>query len=133
MKQEMNDNKFKYSYSAPTELERREIARIKKNYESDSGENSKLTRLRKLDAFVRNSSMALGISSGVIGLLIFGLGMSMMLEWNIYLWGVLVSLFGIIPIALAYPAYKLLLRKNKNKYGAEILRISEELLGENEK
>jgi hypothetical protein len=35
MKQETNESKFKYSYSAPTEHERREIESIKKNYEGD--------------------------------------------------------------------------------------------------
>ena len=131
MNKETNNNKFKYSYSAPTELERREIASIKKQYEGASPENSKLSRLRKLDAFVKNSAMALGISNGVIGLLIFGLGMSMVLEWKLYFFGVIVAIAGLLPIILAYPAYKSLLRKNKEKYGTEILRLSEELLGEN--
>jgi len=130
MNKETNDNKFEYSYSAPTELERREIASIKKQYECGNAEDSKLAKLRRLDAFVKNTAMALGISCGVIGLLVFGLGMSMVLEWKMNLWGILVALIGIIPISLAYPAYKFLLHRNKKKYGTEILRLSEELLGE---
>ena len=131
MNQETNDNKFKYSYSAPTELERREIESIKKNYEGGDSESSKLSRLRKLDAFVNNSAMAAGISIGVIGLLIFGLGMSLVLEWQIYLWGILLAALGAVPIAAAYPLYKFVLNRNKKKYGSEILSLSKELLGEN--
>ena len=131
MNQETNDNKFKYSYSAPTELERREIESIKKNYEGGDSESSKLSRLRKLDAFVNNSAMAAGISIGVIGLLIFGLGMSLGLEWQIYLWGILLAALGAVPIAAAYPLYKFVLNRNKKKYGSEILSLSKELLGEN--
>lgn len=131
MNQETNDNKFKYSYSAPTELERREIESIKKNYEGGDSESSKLSRLRKLDAFVNNSAMAAGISVGVIGLLIFGLGMSLVLEWQIYLWGILLAALGAVPIAAAYPLYKFVLNRNKKKYGSEILSLSKELLGEN--
>ena len=131
MNQETNDNKFKYSYSAPTELERREIESIKKNYDGGNSENSKLSRLRKLDAFVNNSAMAAGISIGVIGLLIFGLGMSLVLEWHIYLWGILLAALGAVPIAAAYPLYKFVLNRNKKKYGSEILSLSKELLGEN--
>ena len=131
MRQETNDNKFKYSYSAPTELERREIESIKKNYDGGNSENSKLSRLRKLDAFVNNSAMAAGISIGVIGLLIFGLGMSLVLEWQIYLWGILLAALGAVPIAVAYPFYKFVLNRNKKKYGSEILSLSKELLGEN--
>jgi len=132
MNREKNDNreKFQYSYSVPTELERREIASIKKLYEDETPKDSKLSRLRKLDAFVKNSAMALGISSGTIGLLIFGLGMSLFLEWSLYAWGVLMAILGILPMIAAYPAYKFLLNKNKKKYGAEILRLSEELLSE---
>lgn len=131
MNQETNDNKFKYSYSAPTELERREIESIKKNYEGGDSESSKLSRLRRLDAFVNNSAMAAGISIGVIGLLIFGLGMSLVLEWQIYLWGILLAALGAVPIAAAYPLYKFVLNRNKKKYGSEILSLSKELLGEN--
>ena len=131
MNQETNDNKFKYSYSAPTELERREIESIKKNYEGGDSESSKLSRLRKLDAFVNNSAMVAGISIGVIGLLIFGLGMSLVLEWQIYLWGILLAALGAVPIAAAYPLYKFVLNRNKKKYGSEILSLSKELLGEN--
>ena len=131
MNQETNDNKFKYSYSAPTELERREIESIKKNYEGGDSESSKLSRLRKLDAFVNNSAMAAGISIGVIGLLIFGLGMSLILEWQIYLWGIVLAALGAVPIAAAYPLYKFVLNRNKKKYGSEILSLSKELLGEN--
>lgn len=133
MNRETNNSgeKFEYSYSAPTELERREIASIKKQYELGGMKDTKLSRLRKLDAFVNNSAMAVGISNGVIGLLIFGLGMAMVLEWKLYLWGIIVALFGIIPLSAAYPVYKLVLNKNKKKYGSEILRLSEELLSEN--
>jgi hypothetical protein len=33
-------------------------------------------------------------------------------------------------MVFAYPAYKWLLTKNKAKYGAEIIKLSEELLNE---
>jgi hypothetical protein len=131
MKQETNESKFKYSYSAPTEHERREIESIKKNYEGGSSENSKISRLRKLDAFVNNSAMAFGISIGVVGILLFGLGLSLVLEWDQYVWGIVTSALGALPIAAAYPVYKFVLKRNKEKYGPEILHLSKELLGEN--
>ena len=45
--------KFNYTYSAPTETERKEIENIKKRYETPTGE-SKFERLRRLDAKVKN-------------------------------------------------------------------------------
>lgn len=121
--------KFEYTYVAPTEAERKEILSIKQNYEIKTPKNeTKLDRLRKLDAKVTNVAMAYSISLGILGLLIFGLGMSMILEWKLNIYGIIVSLIGIIPIAFAYPTYKRLIKKGKEKYGAEILKLSTELL-----
>ena len=123
------ENKFEFSYSAPTEAERREIENIRAQYEENpSRREGKLERLRKLDLLVKNSAMAVGITLGVIGVLIFGVGMTMVLEWNLTLWGVLVGAVGVAPMAVAYPAYNAVLKKNKKKYGEEILRLAEELM-----
>lgn len=126
----MEENKkFEYTYSAPTEQERREIESIRRQYADPmTTMEGKLERLRKLDAYVKNSAMCWGLCLGVIGLLIFGLGLAMVLQWSLYVWGVLVAVVGVVPIALAYPAYCYMLKRGKAKYGEEILRLSEELL-----
>ena len=121
--------KFEYTYVAPTEQERKEILNIKQNYETKAPKTeTKLERLRKLDAKVTNFAMVCSLSLGIIGLLIFGTGMTMILEWNLNIYGIIVSLIGIIPIAFAYPTHKKLIKKGKEKYGAEILALSNELL-----
>ena len=56
----------------------------------------------------------------------------MILEWSIWLLGIVLMVIGSVPIALAYPVYKRVLEKYKNRYGEEILRLSEELLNEQE-
>ena len=127
------NNKFEYSYSAPTEEERREIASIRRQYEDRSTTTEgKLERLRHLDALVNGTANAVSLAVGVIGLLIFGLGMTMVLEWNLTLWGVLLGIVGALPIDAAYPLYRRVLARGKKKYGAEILQLSEELLGKTE-
>jgi len=126
----MENNEFEYTYTAPSEEQKREIFSIRRQYEQASSVDEKLDRLRKLNSFVHNFATAVSLIHGIVGTLIFGLGMSMILEWSIMFWGVLVSLIGLIPIALAYPMYNLILKRNKKKYGAEILRLSEELLNE---
>ncbi len=124
-------DKFEFKYSALDEKERAEIKNIRSRYESKSQTESKLERIRRLDAMVNGIPKAVSISVGVIGLLIFGLGFSMVLEFNMPLWGVIVALIGVIPTALAYLVFKWVLKKLKAKYGDEILSITEELLGEN--
>ena len=126
---EEKNTRFEYRYSAPTEEERREIAAIRRQYEdrSDAPE-TKLARLRHLNALVINMATAMSLVVGVLGLMIFGLGMAMILEWDILVWGVLVSAVGLVPISAAYPVYRMSLSRGKKKYGEEILKLSEELL-----
>ena len=88
----------------------------------------KLERIRRLDSFVQNFSMILSLVIGIMGALIFGLGMAMILVWDIMVFGIIVCLVGAVPISAAYPVYVMTLKNNKEKYGKEILRLSDELL-----
>lgn len=127
---------FEYTYSAPTEQERKEIESIRRQYQAQpvSDREEKLNRLRKLDSFVKNSATTVALTLGLVGLLIFGLGMTMVLEWELYIWGVVVGAVGLTPIMIAYPVYNLMLNKNKEKYGEQIIMLTEELLNDkNEK
>ena len=124
----MDNKEFEYNYSAPTEAERREIASIRRQYETKSEKQIKLDRIRRLDSFVQNFSVILSLVIGVMGALIFGLGMAMILVWDITVFGVIVCIVGAVPMAASYPVYTITLRRNKEKYGEEILRLSEELL-----
>ena len=126
----MNENQFNYTYKAPTEEERREIESIKRQYEPKNESESKIARLRKLNNFVNGLATSVSLAVGVIGLLIFGLGLAMVLEWQIIIGGVIVCILGVPPIAAAYPIYNIILNKNKAKYGDEILKLSNELLNQ---
>lgn len=128
--EERND-RFEYSYSAPTEEERREIAGIRRAYQPKENNESKLDRLRALDKKVNGTATAVGAFLGVVGVLIFGLGMAMVLEWNLIGWGAAVGVVGCALIGIAYPVHNRVLKKLKDKYGQEILRLSGELLNEN--
>lgn len=125
-------DKFTYNYTSPTKNERREIEYIKNSYSEKSQEETSLERLRKLDAKVKNPPMIIGLTLGICGILIFGLGLTMILEWNMMLFGIIVMLIGCVPMAVAYPVYNLIFSKNKKKYGDEILKISAKLLDEPE-
>ena len=125
-------NQFNFRYTAPTEEERKEIDSIRRQYAPQEQTETKLERLRRLDSLVKNTAIIWSLVLGVIGTLIFGLGLTMILEWSIWLWGMVLMVIGSVPIALAYPVYKRVLEKYKNRYGEEILRLSDELLNEQE-
>ncbi len=124
----MENQEFKYSYVAPTDEERKEIDSIRKQYLPQSKTESKLERLRRLDGRVRNSALLVALILGVGGCLCFGLGLALVLEWKEWLLGVFFAAFGCVPMGVAYPVYTFVLKRNKKKYGAEILRLSEEIL-----
>lgn len=128
--QEENRNKFNYIYSAPTETERKEIEEIRSQYLPDAKNNEKMERLKSLDFFVRNTAKLVAFSFGVFGVLVFGLGLSMVLSWALIVWGSIVCTLGACFAGTAYPLYRIIFRRNKKKYGPEILRLSRELLNE---
>lgn len=122
---------FKYTYTAPTEQERREIQSIKSRYtgQCDSNED-KFRRLKELDGKVKNVSTSVGLIFGTVGLLLFGLGLAMILEWSIWLWGIILMVVACAPMALAYPIYNVLHKKLSDKYRDEIVKLSDELLNQ---
>ncbi len=127
------DKQFNFKYVAPTEEERKEIDSIRRQYSPKEETETKLERLRRLDAIVKNTAIIWSLVLGVVGSLIFGLGLTLILEWNNLYLGMVLMAVGSVPIALAYPVYKSVLKKYKNRYGEEILRLSEELLNESDK
>ena len=127
-------NQFDFKYSAPTEEERKEIASIRKQYAPDEqtkdNKESKLERLRRLDAKVKDTAIIWSLVLGVVGCLVFGLGLALVLEWKIIIWGVIVCAIGCVPMIIAYPTHNYLLKLYKKRYGEEIIKLSEELLNE---
>lgn len=127
---EKDNNKFSFTYSAPTEAERREIESIRRQYRPDEKAENKVERLRALHSKVAGRATAASLAVGVIGLLIFGLGMALALEFNQLVVGIAVSVIGAAPMAVAFPLYNAVINRGKQQYGDEIIRLSDELLGE---
>lgn len=125
-----NNQKFTYTYSAPTESERREIESIRRQYKPTECTENKVDRLRSLHSKVVGAATAASLALGVMGILIFGTGMALALEFEMLAVGIAISAVGVIPMALAYPIYKKMIEKGRAKYGEEIVRLSDELLGE---
>ena len=119
------NNVFTYRYSA---AQNKEAERIRKKYLPR--EESKIDVLRKLDRRVQTAGMVQGLTIGIIGCLIFGVGMCFGLDvlggadWLAYLFGVI----GVLTMIPAYPAYKHIARKTKDALAPEILRLSDEIM-----
>lgn len=124
------DTTFSYRYSAQ---ENKEVQEIRKKYLPKS--ESKLEELKRLDRQVQSSGLIEGLSAGIGGLLVFGLGMcfSMQVLGNGIIFmivGVLIGIIGAVLMAVAYPVYRRAYKKAKEKYAPRILELSAELSGE---
>lgn len=121
----MENNTFVYQYSAETN---KEVESIRTRYMPREG--NKMEQLKSLDRKVRSAGMMTSLCIGIIGVLVFGLGMCFGLgalsapNWLAVLLGVLGALI-MIP---AYPVYKRIARKTKEQLTPEILRLSDELM-----
>ena len=122
-----NNSQFNFTYSAQ---QQEEIKRIRSKYAAP--EENKMDQLRRLDQRATQRAQAWAIALGVIGALILGTGMSLaMTELSGFLGGtamfigIPVGLIGIILVALAYPVYNSILKKERQKIAPEILRLSD--------
>lgn len=125
----MSDNtKFEYTYSAK---QQEEIEAIRKKYVPQ--EEDKMELLRRLDRKVESSGTVVGLLFGVVGLLIFGAGMSMCLVGSstMFIPGILVGLVGIVPMALAYPMYKKVTEVKRKELAPQIIALTDELRKQN--
>jgi cytochrome c biogenesis protein CcdA len=123
-------NKFRIDYEGKNDNIKEEVESIRNSYLEKSSSQKKLEELRKIDSKVKNTPLIIALSFGIIGTLVFGFGMSLILEFKNYIFGIIVSIIGMILIALAYPIYSILLKKFKNKYKDKILELSNELINE---
>ena len=122
---EHQNNTFQYTYSA---REQEELKRIRSKYVPK--EENKMELLRRLDARVYQKATMYSIIIGVIGALILGTGMSCCLVWGgaVFVLGIVIGVIGMAIVAMAYPVYNCMLKKEREKAAPEILRLTEELM-----
>lgn len=121
-----NENeRFEYTYS-PKRQE--EIEAIRRKYLPLEEDN--MIKLKRLDEKVERPGTICAIILGLCGILFFGSGMSLALVWTEtqLITGVVFGFVGFVVMGAAYPVYKKITEKQKEKYREEILQLSEELL-----
>ena len=121
----MENNIFSYNYSA---ARNKEVESIRRKYMPR--EESKLEKLKRLDYRVQMAGMIEGLCFGIIGALVFGIGMCFFLDvfaGAAWLTAILM-ICGTLLMIPAYPIYRRIARKTKAELTPEILRLSEEIM-----
>lgn len=123
-KETMSGEAFVYTYSAS---QQEEIEKIRKKYLPK--EDDKMELLRKLDSGVTKPGTIWSLVLGIVGCLIFGAGMSCVMVWTdtLLMPGILLGLAGILILSAAYPVYKKVTEKQREKIAPQILALTEEL------
>ena len=126
----MENNAFEYTYCARRQ---QEVEEIRKAYLPK--EEDKMEQLRRLHAIPTQKAQAAAIAIGVMGTLILGTGMSLcMTDLGAALGhlamviGILAGILGLVMVALAYPIFNCVLKKERTRIAPEILRLSDALL-----
>ena len=127
----MSDNDtFRMTYSAE---EKDEIERIRDKYTEKKPDD--MTRLKALDRESESIATMVSIIAGVVGILIFGTGLSLYLSElgdalgeAVLPVSILVGLVGVILMVSAFPIYMHTLRKEREKRKDEILALADELM-----
>lgn len=125
------EEKFEFNYSAPTEEERKEIESIKSNYSPEEKKQTDLEKLRLLNRAVNLPPKIAAYILGTVGILVFGTGMTMALQWSLYFYGAVVGAVGAGIMVANYFIYKAFYARRKKKYANEILALSDKLLNKN--
>ena len=121
----MENTTFSYNYSA---TRNKEVESIRRKYMPH--EESKLERLKKLDLRVQMAGTIESLCFGIVGALVFGIGMCFFLDvfaGAAWLTALLMVLGAVIMIP-AYPIYRRIASKTKAELTPEILCLSEEII-----
>ena len=121
---DQNEETFEYRYSAK---QQEEIEAIRRKYLPK--EEDKMEQLRQMDKRVSHKGTIISIIIGVIGCLLLGIGMCCTMEWagRWFVPGIIIGVIGIVMIALAYPLYERITKKERKKLAPLILKLADEL------
>lgn len=121
---EQNNETFSYTYSANKQ---EDIKDILKKYMP--AEEDKASQIRRLDKGVTSKATTISLVVGILSSLVLGVGMCCCMVWsNLFVPGIFVGIIGIAGMVAAYPLYRRVLIKEREKIAPQIIELSKELV-----
>ena len=119
-----NKNTFEYNYSAERA---REVEAIRRKYEEPA--EDKFEQLKALDRKAERRGQILSIAIGIIGTLVLGTGMSMVMVGQVpyFIPGIVIGIAGAVAISAAYPVYKKVTKKDRDKVAGQVLALAKQI------
>ena len=121
---ENRNERFEYTYSAK---QHKEVEEIRRKYLP----KGKMEELRELDKSAEKPGTIVSVIVGIIGALLLGVGMCCTMVWKssmfIYVTGIVVGIVGMLIVAAAYPLYKKITKRQREKISGQVLELVEQL------
>ena len=119
-----NTNTFEYNYSAERA---REVEAIRRKYEKPA--EDKFEQLKALDRKAERRGQIFSIAIGIIGTLVLGTGMSMVMVGQVpfLIPGIVIGVVGALALSAAYPIYKTITKKDRDKVAGQILALAKQI------
>lgn len=119
-----NTDTFEYNYSAERA---REVEAIRKKYEEPAEDT--FEQLKALDKKAGRRGQILSIAIGIIGTLILGTGMSMVMVGQVifFIPGIVIGVVGALALSAAYPIYKAVTKKDRDKVAGQVLALVKQI------
>ncbi|MBQ8590268.1 MAG: hypothetical protein IJ486_07425 [Firmicutes bacterium] len=117
---------FTYTYCAQ---EQAELKRLREKYAPKDPTENKMDQLRMMDRKVESVGRAKALTLGIMGTLMLGIGMCCTMVWTevAFIPGIAIGIIGIAVLSMAYPVYRSVTRKEREKIAPEMMRLIEEL------
>lgn len=117
---------FTYTYCAQ---EQAELKRLREKYAPKDPIENKMDQLRMMDRKVESVGRAKALTLGIMGTLMLGIGMCCTMVWTevAFISGIAIGIIGIAVLSMAYPVYRSVTRKEREKIAPEMMRLIEEL------
>jgi len=116
------------------EQEIKQVNGIRESYAEKTAAQSDIEKLIALDRKAKRPAEIFSYIFGTAGALVLGVGMCLAMgvigEALPMAVGIVIGCAGILMASINYPIYKKILKSGKEKYGPEIMRLSEKLLND---
>lgn len=123
------EEKFSYNYSADRN---EELRKIREKYEiKNDEEQDKLKLIRAMDKKIEMPGKIFGTLFGLFFTFVFGggLGLCIKTEGMSFVFGLLLGILGFLGMSFAPIITKIVFKKQKEKYGKEILNLIDKSMG----
>ena len=88
-----------------------------------------MEQLRRLDRSATKKGTVISLIVGIAGCLLMGVGMCCTMVWTeqLFIPGIMIGILGIAAVAVCYPLYNRITKRERKKIAPQILKLTEEL------